>query len=99
MKPMPRDLEGRGAMVTGGAGRLGRAISMELTRAGAAVGVFDARADAGAEVAGAISADGGKSASASGDVSRADDVEAAVEALERKLGAIDVLVNAHGIFP
>ena len=96
---MSRDLEGRIAMVTGGAGRLGRAISMELARAGAAVGVFDARADAAADVATAIHADGGKSASVTGDVSRAAEVEAAVEALERELGPVDVLVNAHGIFP
>src|SRR5256885_14355349 len=96
---MSGDLEGRVAMVTGGAGRLGRAISMELVRAGAAVGVFDARADAGAEVVTAIHASEGKSASVAGDVSRAADVEAAVDALERELGPIDVLVNAHGIFP
>ncbi|TMC76116.1 MAG: dehydrogenase, partial [Chloroflexi bacterium] len=33
---MSGDLEGRVAIVTGGAGRLGRAISTELARAGAA---------------------------------------------------------------
>jgi len=96
---MSRDLEGRVAMVTGGAGRLGRAISLELSRAGAAVGILDARAEAGAEVATAIRTSGGKSASVTGDVSRAADVDAAVEQLERELGPIDLLVNAHGIFP
>jgi NAD(P)-dependent dehydrogenase (short-subunit alcohol dehydrogenase family) len=96
---MSRDLEGRVAMVTGGAGRLGRAISVELARAGAAVGVFDMRPDAARDAVTAIRADGGKSTSASGDVSRVVDVEAAVEALERELGPVDILVNAHGIFP
>ena len=96
---MSGELDGRVAMVTGGAGRLGRAISTELAREGAAVGVFEARADAGADVAKAIRASGGRSASATGDVSRAGEVEAAVEQLERELGPIDVLVNAHGIFP
>src|SRR2546430_12726464 len=96
---MSRDLEGRIARVTSGAGRRGHEISIELARAGAAVGVFDARADAAADVATAIHADGGKSASVTGDVSRAAEVEAAVEALERELGPVDVLVNAHGIFP
>ena len=93
------ELDGRVAMVTCGAGRLGRAISMELAREGAAVGIFEARADAGAEVATAIRKSGGKAASATGDVSRAADVEGAVEQLQRELGPIDVLVNAHGIFP
>jgi NAD(P)-dependent dehydrogenase (short-subunit alcohol dehydrogenase family) len=93
------ELDGRVAMVTGGAGRLGRAISMELAREGAAVGIFEARADAGAEVATAIRKSGGKAASATGDVSRAAEVEGAVEQLQRELGPIDVLVNAHGIFP
>src|SRR2546430_9345137 len=96
---MSGDLEGRVAVVPGGAGRLGRAISMELVRAGASVGVFDARAYAGAEVVTAIHASGGKSASVAGDVSRAADVEAAGDALERELRPNDLLGNAPGIFP
>ena len=93
------ELAGRVAMVTGGGGRLGRAISTELARAGAAVGVLDTRADAGESVAEAIRANGGAALTCVGDVSRATDVEAALDALERELGPVDILVNAHGIFP
>src|SRR5439155_1600291 len=53
------ELAGRVAMVTGGAGRLGRAISVELAHAGAAVGIVDARADAAAAVVAASSARAG----------------------------------------
>jgi NAD(P)-dependent dehydrogenase (short-subunit alcohol dehydrogenase family) len=93
------ELADRVALVTGGSGRLGRAISAELARAGAAVGIVDTRADPAKSVAGKIRADGGRSANVVADVSRAEEVEAAVGALERELGPIDILVNAHGIFP
>ncbi|HZP95258.1 MAG TPA: SDR family NAD(P)-dependent oxidoreductase [Candidatus Limnocylindria bacterium] len=94
-----RELDGRVAMVTGGAGRLGRAIVDELARAGAAVGVLDARADAGTGVARELAASGIRAAAATADVSSGAEVERAVDELESAVGPIDVLVNAHGIFP
>jgi NAD(P)-dependent dehydrogenase (short-subunit alcohol dehydrogenase family) len=96
---MQGELAGRVATVTGGAGRLGRAIVTELARAGAAVGIVDARVDAAAEVVQRTRAAGGRSAIAKADVSSTAEVEAAVDAIERELGPIDILVNAHGIFP
>lgn len=96
---MTLELADRVAIVTGGGGRLGRAIATELSRAGASVGVFDFHADAAAAVASGIASTGRPSASFKGDVSRADDVEAAFDALERDLGPADVLVNVAGIFP
>ena len=93
------ELAGRVAMVTGGAGRIGGAIARELAGAGAAVGIVDARGGAAREVAASLAERGGSAAGAEGDVSRSADVERAVDELERGLGPIDVLVNAHGIFP
>ena len=93
------ELDGHVAVVTGGAGRLGRAISLELARAGAAVGIIDTRADAAAAVADAIQGQRGRAATTTGDVSMPADVDRALDALERSLGPADVLVNAHGIFP
>jgi NAD(P)-dependent dehydrogenase (short-subunit alcohol dehydrogenase family) len=92
------DLAGRVAMMTG-AGRLGRAIATELARAGARVGVVDRDAGAAAKVAEIARAEGAQTAHATADVSEAAEVEAAVDAIEKALGPIDVLVNAHGIFP
>ncbi len=93
------ELDGRVAMVTGGAGRLGRAIVAELARQGAAVGILEARADAGADVAAQLAADGVRAAAAAADVSSGAQVERAVDELEKAVGPIDVVVNAHGIFP
>jgi NAD(P)-dependent dehydrogenase (short-subunit alcohol dehydrogenase family) len=93
------ELEGRSAMLTG-AGRLGTAIAKELGRAGARVGVVDLNAEAAAKAADAARAEGApKATQLAADVSKSAEVEAAVEALERELGPLDVLVNAHGIFP
>src|SRR5439155_38561 len=80
-------------------GRLGRAIALELARAGAAVGIIDTRPEAAGAVAGAIEGQRGRAATATGDVSIPADVDRALDALERSLGPADVLVNAHGIFP
>ena len=93
------ELAGHVAMLTGGAGRLGHAIATELANAGAAVGVVDAKGDAVAKVAAGLRTGGARTASAAADVSRAPEVEAALDLLERELGPVDLLVNAHGIFP
>lgn len=93
------ELSGRIAMLTG-AGRLGTAIAAELARAGASVGVVDVNADAAAKVADRARAAGApKAMHVAADVSRSAEVEKAVEAIERELGPVDILVNAHGIFP
>ncbi|HET7700886.1 MAG TPA: SDR family NAD(P)-dependent oxidoreductase [Candidatus Limnocylindria bacterium] len=93
------DLGGRVAVVTGGAGRLGQAITLELAACGAAVGILDARAEPAAAFAAELVARGTRAASATADVANGAEVERAVDELERALGPIDVLVNAHGIFP
>jgi len=92
------DLAGRVALLTG-AGRLGRAIALELARAGAKVGVVDRDGSAAAAVADVARGEGAKATHATADVSRTADVESAVDAIARDLGPVDVLVNAHGIFP
>jgi NAD(P)-dependent dehydrogenase (short-subunit alcohol dehydrogenase family) len=93
------ELRGRIAMLTG-AGRLGTAIAAELARAGASVGAVDLNADAAARVADLARAEGApKATHVAADVSRSAEVEKAVETIERELGQVDILVNAHGIFP
>ena len=92
-------LDGRVAMLTGGGGRLGRAIAGALSEAGAAVGVVDRSADAASSVVQSLRANGARAAAAVADVSVTHDIEAAVDALERDIGPIDILVTAAGIFP
>jgi NAD(P)-dependent dehydrogenase (short-subunit alcohol dehydrogenase family) len=92
-------LQDRTVLITGGAGRLGRAIARCCLREGARVAVADldpGRARAAAE---ALEAPAGAVVAVSGDVSKKADVARMVEEAEAGLGLPDVLVNAHGIFP
>jgi 3-oxoacyl-[acyl-carrier protein] reductase len=82
-------LEGKLALVTGGSRGIGRAIALELGRAGAEV-VVGYRT--GADGAGAVAAEiGGRTVQA--DVSDAESAKALVEAA----GDVDVLVNNAGL--
>lgn len=86
------DLEGRSALVTGGAGGLGGATVRRLVELGVGVAIFDRDG----ERAKALAAELGKNAAAvGGDVTSDDDVAAAVEAA-RSLGVFSVLVNVAG---
>ncbi len=89
MKP----LDGKVAIVTGGARGIGRAICVAMAEAGAQVAVADlSRADAG-EVAQAI---GGIAVEI--DVTDFSNIAAGVAEVERTLGGVDILVNNAGIF-
>jgi len=88
------DLEGVGAIVTGGASGLGGATAEILARGGAKVAIFDMNAEAGADMAGGI---GGSFHQV--DVADEASVAAAIEAAERAHGVARVLVNCAGIAP
>jgi len=86
-------LEGRVALVTGGASGIGRAIATELTGRGARVAVADLAADRGIAVAtglpGAIAV--------ACDVSDPAACERLVAEVNARLGQIDILVNDAGL--
>lgn len=86
-------LDGRAAMVTGGAAGIGRASARVLAREGAAVLVADIAAERGEAVAAEIRAAGGRAEFRACDVTRAEEVEAAVAACEAAFGGLDVLHN------
>jgi NAD(P)-dependent dehydrogenase (short-subunit alcohol dehydrogenase family) len=88
-------LEGRVAIVTGGARGLGRAIARKLGEEGAAVVVADVDA-AGAERA---AAELPRSLAVPTDVSREADIEAMVAAALARFGRLDVLVNNAALIP
>lgn len=87
-------LEGRVALVTGGAGHIGRALASGLAELGAGVAVVDLSADGAEEAATSLAADHSVKAAAF-----ACDFEqpAAVEELPRRVaetfGRIDILIN------
>ncbi|WP_064745297.1 SDR family NAD(P)-dependent oxidoreductase [Pseudonocardia acaciae] len=86
-------LEGRTALVTGAGGRLGRRIVARLAAEGASVAALDLDREA------AERAPAARSCAVVADVRDPDAVENAVAAAENEIGPLDVLVNAHGIFP
>src|SRR5947209_11774699 len=93
-----RNLEGRVALVTGGARGIGRGIALRLARDGAALAVnYRSNEEAAGSVAHAIEAAGGKAVTVQGDVSVADDAAALVASVVKELGAIHILVNNAGI--
>jgi len=90
-------LDGKKALVTGGARGIGEAIALAFAREGADVAVLDLRMESAQAAADKIGAMGVKSAAVSADVSDEDAVQAAVAAANRALGRIDILVNNAGI--
>lgn len=94
---MIRGVGGRGAVVTGGASGIGRALVQALAREGARVVVADLD-EAGAEaVAGDIRARGGEAVAVPVDVSDRDQVLALADRAYAALGAVHVLCNNAGV--
>ena len=92
------ELEGRRALVTGGSRGIGRAICLELARAGASVAVnYRAAEAAAAETVAAIRAHGGEAVALPGDVAEAEQAAALVKAAAAELGGLDILVNNAGV--
>ena len=90
-------LDGRVALVTGGARGIGRAIALRLANDGAKVAIVDLM-DSGAETASEIEkATGRQTAFVKADISQESEAKAAVAAAEQALGPIDILVNNAGI--
>ncbi|MGN6220483.1 MAG: SDR family NAD(P)-dependent oxidoreductase [Microbacterium sp.] len=90
-------LEGKRAIVTGGAGGIGRATSLAFAAEGAAVAVVDLNAEAAEAVAGEIRDAGGTAIAIAADVSSETDIERVVATTVSDLGGIDVVFNNAGI--
>jgi len=85
------------AVVTGGARGIGRAISVRLAKDGAAVAVWDLRAEAAQETAEIIIKSGGEAIACSGDASSATDIARCAQETRQALGPVNILVNNAGI--
>jgi 2-hydroxycyclohexanecarboxyl-CoA dehydrogenase len=88
-------IAGRVAIVTGGGGGVGRAICIQLARAGAEVWVNDLYGDRAEKVVREIEEEGGVAHPVVADVTDRD----AVPAMVRTTGPVDILVNNAGIPP
>jgi 3-oxoacyl-[acyl-carrier protein] reductase len=95
-----KELEGRTALVTGGARGIGRAICVQLAQEGARVAINYAGNEAAAtEAERLVQAEGAECLTVQADVSDPDAVAAMVAKTEDVLGPIDLLVTSAGIAP
>jgi NAD(P)-dependent dehydrogenase (short-subunit alcohol dehydrogenase family) len=91
------DLTGRVAVVIGGTGVLGGAFCGGLAAAGAAVAVLGRSAERGAARVATIEQAGGRATAISLDATDLGSLEAAAAEVGRRLGPVDILVNAVGV--
>jgi 3-oxoacyl-[acyl-carrier protein] reductase len=93
------ELNGRSALVTGGARGIGRACCLLLARAGARVAVgYRVETPSAELLVEEIEAAGGEAFALAADVSLRSEAEMLVDETVARFGAIDILVNNAGIW-
>lgn len=90
-------LNGKVALITGGASGIGRATALLFAREGAAVVVADVNESEGKAVVQTIIDEGGRAIFTRCDVTRAEDCQLAVRQTVEQLGKLDILFNNAGI--
>jgi NAD(P)-dependent dehydrogenase (short-subunit alcohol dehydrogenase family) len=90
-------LSGRTALVTGGGSGIGRATACALAEWGAAIAVLDRDAEGAAATAAAVRNGGGRALPVAADLADLDALPAVIDAVERDLGELEVLVNNAGV--
>ncbi len=90
-------LQGKRALVTGGASGIGYAVVERFLREGAAVAFADLNAAGCKRAEGEFSKDGGRARGIQGDVSKSSDAQRIVADAVKFLGGLDILVNNAGI--
>lgn len=93
------DLQGRAAIVTGGAGLLGSEFSHTLAEAGAAVAIADIDVEAGSAVADEISQRGGSAIAVQTDVTDPTSIQRLCEVTLKAFERLDILVNSAALDP
>lgn len=90
-------LEGKVAIVTGGARGIGKAICERLADEGAKIAIVDLLIEAAQQTADEFNAKGIEARAYAANVAKMEDAEATVAAVVKDFGSVDILVNNAGI--
>jgi 3-oxoacyl-[acyl-carrier protein] reductase len=90
------ELNGKVAIVTGGAQGIGYAIAHRYAAEGASVVIADINSEAATEAAAKITGDGGQALAVAADVGDPTDVDRVVDTALDRFGPVDILVNNAG---
>src|SRR3989475_4779844 len=93
------DFTGKVAFVTGAASGIGRAAALAFAREGASVVVADVSEQGNQETARMIEEQGGRALAVRCDVTRGEDVRAALDKAVEAFGRLDVAFNNAGVEP
>jgi NAD(P)-dependent dehydrogenase (short-subunit alcohol dehydrogenase family) len=91
-------LEGKSALVTGGASGIGRATALAMAREGARVAVADQTEAGAAGTVAMVNAAGGQAIAIGADVAREDQIQAMVARTVSAFGRLDCAFNNAGVF-
>ena len=91
--------QGKTALITGGAVRVGKAITLGLAEAGANVVInYNSSSQAAEETAAEARALGGEALAVQANIADLEQVEAMVRLAEERLGGVDILVNSASLY-
>ena len=94
---MDRRFEGKVALITGGAGGIGRATAVRLAAEGARIAAVDVSKPGLAETVAAVAQAGGEAIALEADVTRDTEVEGYAAAARARFGRVDAFFNNAGI--
>jgi NAD(P)-dependent dehydrogenase (short-subunit alcohol dehydrogenase family) len=92
-----RQLNHKVALISGGGSGIGRACALLLAKEGARIGLIDVKQEAAKETERLIRAQGGEAIALAADISKHDQVEAAVAKVQDQWKRLDILVANAGI--
>jgi dehydrogenase/reductase SDR family member 4 len=92
-------LEGKVALIVGGAGDLGKSMSTRFAEAGATVLLTSRKVENLEKVAAGIKANGGKAAAFPSHLGKSEEVKKMIEMVKAEYKRVDVLVNSAGANP
>ncbi len=96
--PLNAHLQGKVAVVIGGAGAIGSAIAAALSKGGATVAIADASPSSSQVWSRIHNITGGKGRSMKVDLTNSREIESCFRAVHDEFGAADIMVHAAGIY-